>query len=194
VGAGTALLSAFSWLVFVFGAFLIFTGWRMLRRTSNEPTDYRNNHVLRLMRRFVPVTEDYHGDSFFVKRDGKRCATPLLAALVVVETTDIIFAIDSVPAVLSVTQTAFVAYSSIVFAVLGLRALYFALEGLVDRFVYLHYGLAVILVFVGAKFVAQGFGVQVPIITSLLVIAVAITASIAVSLGATRGGSPQRER
>jgi tellurite resistance protein TerC len=129
-----------------------------------------------------------------VSKAGKRCATPLLAALVVVETTDIIFAIDSVPAVLSVTQTAFVAYSSIVFAVLGLRALYFALEGLVDRFVYLHYGLAVILVFVGAKFVAQGFGLQIPIVASLLVILVAITASIVASLIATRGGNPQRER
>ena len=131
--------------------------------------------------------DDYHGDQFLVRQAGKRCATPLLAALVVVEASDLLFAVDSVPAVLSVTQTAFVAYSSIVFAVLGLRALYFALEGLIDRFVYLHYGLAVILVFVGAKFVAQGFGVQMPIITSLLVIAVAITASIAVSLGATRG-------
>jgi tellurite resistance protein TerC len=129
-----------------------------------------------------------------VSKAGKRCATPLLAALVVVETTDIIFAIDSVPAVLSVTQTAFVAYSSIVFAVLGLRALYFALEGLVDRFVYLHYGLAVILVFVGAKFVAQGFGLQIPIVASLLVILVAITAAIVASLIATRGGNPQRER
>ncbi len=98
------------------------------------------------------------------------------------------------PAVLSITQTAFVAYSSIVFAVLGLRALYFALEGLVDRFVYLHYGLAVILVFVGAKFVAQGFGLQMPILTSLLVILVAIVASIAVSLGATRDGNSQRVR
>ncbi len=188
--AGTALLSVFAWLVFVFGAFLIFTGWRMLRRGDNEESDYRNNRVLRLLRRFMPVTEEYHGDKFFVKRqDGRRCATPLLAALVVVETSDILFAIDSVPAVLSVTQTAFVAYSSIVFAVLGLRALYFALEGLVDRFVYLHYGLAVILVFVGAKFVAQGFGLHIPILTSLLVIAVAITASIAVSLGATRRGN-----
>jgi tellurite resistance protein TerC len=186
VVAGTALLSAFSWLVFVFGAFLIFTGWRMLRRGDDEQTDYRDNRVLRLFRRFVPVTEEYHGDRFFVSKAGKRCATPLLAALVVVEASDLLFAIDSVPAVLSVTQTAFVAYSSIVFAVLGLRALYFALEGLVDRFVYLHYGLAVILVFVGAKFVAQGFGVQLPITTSLLVIAVAIVASIAVSLGATR--------
>jgi tellurite resistance protein TerC len=161
-----------------FGGFLLFTGWRMLRRTDDEPADYRNNRTLRLMRRFVPVTEEHHGDNFFVKRDGKRCATPLLAALVVVETTDIIFAVDSVPAVLSVTQTAFVAYSSIVFAVLGLRALYFALEGLVDRFVYLHYGLAVILIFVGAKFVAQGFGVQVPVITSLLVILVANIAAL----------------
>jgi tellurite resistance protein TerC len=188
--AGTALLSAFSWLVFVFGAFLIFTGWRMLRRTDDEETDYRDNWVLRLLGRLMPVTNEYHGDDFFVKRDGKRCATPLLAALVVVEASDILFAIDSVPAVLSVTQTAFVAYSSIVFAVLGLRALYFALEGLIDRFVYLHYGLAVILVFVGGKFVAQGFGVQVPITTSLLVILVAIVASVAVSLGATRGNKP----
>src|SRR5215212_4071976 len=150
---GAALLAAFAWLVFVFGAFLIFTGLRMLRRASaeGEQTDYQNNRILRFFRRFIPITEEYHGDNFFVKRDGKRCATPLLAALVVIETSDIIFAVDSVPAVLSVTQTAFVAYSSIVFAVLGLRALYFALEGLVDRFVYLHYGVAAILVFVGAK-------------------------------------------
>src|SRR5215213_6951153 len=184
--AGTALLSAFAWLVFVFGAFLIFTGLRMIRR-DDEQTDYRNNRVLKLMRRLMPLTKDYHGDNFFVERAGKRCATPLLAALVVVETSDIIFAVDSVPAVLSITRTAFVAYSSVVFAVLGLRALYFALEGLVDRFVYLHYGLAVILVFVGAKFVAQGFGLQIPILASLLVIAAAITVTIVASLIATRG-------
>jgi tellurite resistance protein TerC len=186
--AGTALLSAFTWLVFVFGAFLIFTGFRMLRRDGGEgETDYRNNRVLGLLRRLMPITEEYHGDSFFVRQAGRRCATPLLAALVVVEASDILFAIDSVPAVLSITRTAFVAYSSVVFAVLGLRALYFALEGLVDRFVYLHYGLAVILVFVGAKFVAQGFGAKIPVGASLLVIGVAIAASIAVSLGATRG-------
>jgi tellurite resistance protein TerC len=189
--AGTALLSAFSWLVLVFGAFLIFTGFRMFRRDGGEgEIDYRNNRVLRLLRRLMPITEEYHGDNFFVRQAGRRCATPLLAALVVVEASDILFAIDSVPAVLSITQTAFVAYSSVVFAVLGLRALYFALEGLVDRFIYLHYGLAVILIFVGAKFVAQGFGAQIPVGASLLVIAVAIAASIAVSLGATRGGKP----
>jgi tellurite resistance protein TerC len=187
--AGAALLAAFAWLVFVFGAFLIFTGLRMLRRASaeGEQTDYQNNRILRLFRRFIPITEEYHGDNFFVKRDGKRCATPLLAALVVIETSDIIFAVDSVPAVLSVTQTAFVAYSSIVFAVLGLRALYFALEGLVDRFVYLHYGLAAILVFVGAKFVAQGFGLHLPILVSLLVIAATMTVAIVASLIASRG-------
>jgi tellurite resistance protein TerC len=187
--AGAALLVAFAWLVFVFGAFLIFTGLRMLRRASaeGEQTDYQNNRILRLFRRFIPITEEYHGDNFFVKRDGKRCATPLLAALVVIETSDIIFAVDSVPAVLSVTQTAFVAYSSIVFAVLGLRALYFALEGLVDRFVYLHYGLAAILVFVGAKFVAQGFGLHLPILVSLLVIAATMTVAIVASLIASRG-------
>lgn len=122
-----------------------------------------------------------------MEKAGRRLATPLLAALVVVEASDLLFAVDSVPAVLSITQTAFVAYSSIVFAVLGLRALYLALEGLVDRFVYLHYGLAVILLFVGAKFVAQGFGLHVPAFGSPLVILVAIAASIAVSLGATRG-------
>ena len=146
VVAGTALLSAFSWLVFVFGAFLIFTGIRMFRGSGGD-SDPQNNRALKAFRRFLPVTEDYHGDHFFVRTDGKRCATPLLATLLVIESTDVIFAIDSVPAVLSVTQTTFVAYSSIVFAVLGLRALYFALEGLVDRFTYLHYGLAAILVF-----------------------------------------------
>jgi tellurite resistance protein TerC len=168
----------------------------MFRRAKAEgdQTDYRDNRVLRLFRRFMPVTEDYHGDHFFVKRDGKRCATPLLAALVVIETSDLIFAVDSVPAVLSVTQTAFVAYSSIVFAVLGLRALYFALEGLIDRFVYLHLGLAVILVFVGAKFVAQGFGLQVPIVASLLVIAATMTVAIVASLIATRGRPARRTR
>jgi tellurite resistance protein TerC len=114
--AGTALLSAFTWLVFVFGAFLIFTGFRMLRRDGGEgETNYRNNRVLGLLRRLIPITEEYHGDSFFVRQDSRRCATPLLAALVVVEASDILFAIDSVPAVLSITQTAFVAYSSVVF-------------------------------------------------------------------------------
>jgi tellurite resistance protein TerC len=144
--------------------------------------------VLRLVRRILPTTGDYRGDHFFVRENGKLYATPLLAVLVVVETSDVLFAIDSVPAVLAVTSSTFIAYSSNAFAVLGLRALYFALEGLIDRFAYLHYGLAAILTFVGAKLLLQSFGVHVPIVISLLVILVAITTSIALSLIVTRGG------
>ncbi len=185
--AGTSLLSAFDWLVFVFGAFLLFTALRMFRG-RDEDADPQSSRVLKLMGRILPTTGDYRGDHFFMRENGKLYATPLLAALVVVETSDILFALDSVPAVLAVTSSAFIAYSSNAFAVLGLRALYFALEGLIDRFIYLHYGLAAILTFVGAKLLLQGFGVHVPIVVSLLVILVTIATSIAASLLATRGG------
>jgi tellurite resistance protein TerC len=189
VVVGIALLSAFSWLVFVFGAFLIFTGVRMLRRSGDEKEpDAENNRTLKLLRRFFPFTSDYRGDHFFVKSDvGKRCATPLLAVLVIIESSDLVFAIDSVPAVLSITSNTFIAYSAIAFAVLGLRHLYFALEGLRDRFVYLHYGLAAILVFVGAKFLLEGFGVHLPIIASLLPIVAILAISIGASWLSTRG-------
>lgn len=188
VALGAALLSSFGWLVFVFGVFLVFTGLRMFFGSDEEESDPQDSRALRLMGRFLPVTEEYRGDNFIVREDGKRHATPLLAALVVVETSDVIFAIDSVPAVLSVTQSTFVAYSAVIFAVLGLRALYFALEGLIDRFVYLHYGLAAILVFLGAEFLLQGFGIHIPIWASLLVIAAVITVSIVTSLLSTRTG------
>ena len=189
VVVGIALLSTFSWLVFVFGAFLVFTGIRMLRRSGDEEQHPENNRALKLLRRFFPVTSDYRGDHFFVKSDaGKRCATPLLAVLVIIESSDLVFAIDSVPAVLSITSNTFVAYSAIAFAVLGLRHLYFALEGLRNRFAYLHYGLAAILVFVGVKFLLEGFGVHLPILASLLSIAAILAISIAVSWFATRGG------
>ena len=183
---GISLLSMFSWLVFVFGAFLIFTGVRMLW-SDDEESDPQDNRVLKFLQRRLPVTEDYRGDHFFVRNSGKLCATPLLAVLVVIESSDILFAIDSVPAVLSITRNTFVAYSAVVFAILGLRALYFALEGLIDRFAYLHYGLAAILVFVGVKFVLEGFGIHLPIAASLLPIAAILAISIAVSLYFTRG-------
>ncbi len=187
--AGSALLSTFSWLVYVFGAFLVFTGIRLLRSGGDdEEANPQDNRVLKLLRRVLPFTEDYQGDNFFVQQGGKRYATPLLAALVVIEASDIIFAIDSVPAVLSITQTTFVAYSAMAFAVLGLRALYFALEGLVDRFVYLHYGLAAILIFLGVEFVLQGFGIHIPIYASLVFITGVITVSVVASLRATSGG------
>lgn len=186
---GISLLSMFGWLVFVFGGFLIFTGLRMLR-SDHEPSDPQDNRVLKFLRRRLPVTSDYRGDNFFVRNGGKLCATPLLAVLVVIESSDILFAVDSVPAVLSITKNTFVAYSAVVFAILGLRALYFALEGLIDRFAYLHYGLAAILVFVGVKFVLEGFGVHLPIIASLLPIAAILAISIAASLYFTRGVKP----
>ena len=188
VVAGAALLSTFSWLVYVFGALLVVTGLRMFRGGS-QASDPQENRALRLFRRILPATEEYEGDDFIVRMDGKRYATPLLAVLVVIESTDVLFAVDSVPAVLSITQNPFLAYSSIVLAVLGLRALYFALEGLIDRFVYLHYGLAAILVGLGVKFVLQGFGVQLPIPASLAAITVIVTLSIVASFIATRTGA-----
>lgn len=156
---------------------------------GDEESDPQDNRALKLLRRYLPFTEDYRGDHFLIQEDGQRYATPLLATLVVVEASDVVFAIDSVPAVLSITSNTFVAYSSIAFAVLGLRALYFALEGLVDRFVYLHYGLATILIILGVEFVLEGFGIHFPIYVSLIVIAVILTISIVVSLIATRGES-----
>ncbi len=189
VVVGISLLSTFSWLVFVFGAFLIFTGLRMLKGDDGEETDYRDNRVLKFIERRLPLTEDYRGDHFLITENGKRYATPLLAVLIVIESSDILFAIDSVPAVLSITSNTFVAYSSIAFAILGLRALYFALEGLIDRFTYLHYGLAAILVFVGAKFILEGFGVHLPIYASLIPIAAILAVSIAASLYFTRGAT-----
>jgi tellurite resistance protein TerC len=188
VMVGISLLSTFTWLVFVFGAFLIFTGIRMFRKNDDDDgKDYRNNRVLKFLERRLPVTEDYRGDHFIISENGKRYATPLLAVLVVIESSDVLFAIDSVPAVLSITSNTFIAYSSIAFAILGLRALYFALEGLIDRFKYLHYGLAAILVFVGAKFLLEGVGVHLPIYASLLPIAAILAISIGASLYFTRG-------
>lgn len=188
VMVGISLLATFGWLVFVFGAFLIFTGFRMFRSSDGDnETDYQNSRAVRFLKKRLPVTEDYRGDHFVIMENGKRYATPLLAVLVVIESSDILFAIDSVPAVLSITSNTFVAYSSIAFAILGLRALYFALEGLIDRFKYLHYGLAAILVFVGAKFILEGFGVHLPIYASLLPIAAILAVSIAASLYFTRG-------
>jgi tellurite resistance protein TerC len=186
VGAGASLLSAFGWLVFVFGIFLVFTGLRMLRRGSGGEQDPRNNRALGLLRRFLPVTKGYENGHFLTRHAGKLYATPLLAVLVVIESSDVIFAVDSVPAVLSITTNPFVVYSSNVFAILGLRHLYFLLEGAVDRFTYLHYGLAAVLIFVGAKFLLEGLGLHIPIAASLPFIALAVGASIAASLIATR--------
>ena len=189
-GASPPLIIGFIAIgVFVFGIFLVLTGIRMFRRGTGGGEDPRNHRALRLLRRFLPVTQEYQNGHFLTRHKGKLYATPLLAVLVVVETTDVIFAVDSVPAVLSITTNPFIVYSSNAFAVLGLRHLYFLLEGAVDRFTYLHYGLAAVLIFVGAKFLLEGFGVHIPITASLPFIALAVGSSIAISLYATRGRS-----
>lgn len=154
--AGITLITRFHWVIFVFGAFLVYTGIKLAFQ-QDEDIDPEKNPVLKLVRRFVPVTPNYIEQKFFVKQAGRWLATPLFVVLVVIETTDVIFALDSIPAILAITTDPFIVYSSNVFAILGLRALYFALAGIMRMFHYLHYGLSLILVFVGAKMLLSDF-------------------------------------
>lgn len=148
--AGIELLNRFHFTVYILGGFLVFAGLKMIFQKEKE-IHPEKNPILRLMRKLVPVTSDYHGGNFWVKQRGLLHATPMLAVLLIVETTDIVFAVDSVPAVLAVSKDPFIVYSSNIFAILGLRSLYFALSGIMNLFHYLKFGLALILVFVGAK-------------------------------------------
>jgi tellurite resistance protein TerC len=149
---GAELLETYDWMVYLFGAFLIYTGIRMARH-SNQEVHPERNPVLRLLRRVLPMTDGYRGQKLLVRERGKLMATPLLAVLIAVETTDVVFAVDSIPAIFAITTNTFVVWTSNAFAILGLRALYFMLAGLMQRFVYLSLGLSVVLVFVGAKFI-----------------------------------------
>src|SRR6185369_11805910 len=144
IALGTALLTRFEWLMLVFGAFLVYTGIKILRGDESE-VHPEKNPVLRLFQRFVPLTSEYHGKKFFVRLDGRLLATPLMLVLVVVEATDVIFAVDSIPAVFGVTRDPFIVFTSNIFAILGLRALYFLLAGLMHKFHYLSYGLGLVL-------------------------------------------------
>jgi tellurite resistance protein TerC len=185
IAIGAGLLERYGWMVYVFGAFLIYTGIRMAFHRDAEIHPDRNP-VLRLLRRLVPMTEDFEGESYFVRHGGKLMATPLLAVIVVVGTTDVVFAVDSIPAIFAITSSAFVVWAANAFAVLGLRPLYFMLAGMMDRFVYLQAGLAVILVFVGAKFIYSGLFGKLPIWISLPFIATVVAVSIGASLYKTR--------
>ena len=177
---GVQLLQSFEWMLFVFGGFLIITAIRLLRH-SDEEIHPENNPVLKFVRRRVPSTTEYHGQSLFTKIDGKKLATPLFAVLIVIETSDVIFAVDSIPAILAVSEHTFIIFSSNAFAILGLRALYFLLADLRDKFDYLQPGLAVILAFVGAKMIASHwFHIPTPI--SLGVIAGVLTIAIFASI------------
>jgi tellurite resistance protein TerC len=178
--AGIALLQRLHWIIYVFGALLIVTGIKMAMEKGKEIHPDKNP-VLRLFRRLVPVTEDYHADHFFVRRLGHYAATPLFIVLLVVETTDIIFAVDSIPAILAITVDPFLVYTSNVFAILGLRALYFALAGVMQLFHYLHYGLSAILVFVGAKMLLADV-YKLPVAVALGVIAGILLISVMASI------------
>lgn len=178
--AGVALIEKFHFTIYVFGALLIYTGYKMFSH-NNTTIDPEKNPVIRFFKRFMPVTPALEGDKFFVKIDGKRFATPLFLVLILIETSDLIFAVDSIPAILAITQDQFIVYTSNVFAILGLRSLYFALAGIVHRFWLLSYGLAIVLIFVGMKMLFIDV-YKIPIELSLIFIALIIAASVFLSL------------
>ena len=183
IAAGAYLIHQFHWIIYVFGAFLVFTGIRMAMHSEDE-RDLESSVVIRIVRRLMPVTSDYHGQRFFI-RDGsgpasRLVATPLFVVLVLVETTDLIFAVDSIPAIFAITEDPFIVYSSNVFAILGLRALYFLLAEVIVRFHYLKTGLSVVLVFVGVKMLAADV-YKVPTGWSLGIIALVLVAATAAS-------------
>ncbi|MEX2632956.1 MAG: TerC family protein [Balneolales bacterium] len=178
--AGVALLQRFHWMIYLFGAFLIFTGLKMLFQKDKEINPERNP-ILLLVRRFVPVTKNYHQAKFYIREKGKLVLTPLFIVLIVIETSDLIFALDSIPAILAVTQDPFIVYSANAFAILGLRALYFALAGVMRIFHYLHYGLSLILVFIGTKMMLEGL-IEIPLPIVLGFITFIIAASVVASL------------
>src|SRR5262245_16614802 len=180
IAMGTALLTRFSWLIFVFGGFLVYTGIKILVEKETEVHPERNP-VLKLFQRFVPLTPRYHGKRFFTREDGRLKATPLMLVLVVVEATDVVFAVDSIPAVFGVTTNAFIIFTSNIFAILGLRALYFLLAGLMHKFHDLSFGLGLVLIFVGAKMVLHDW-LPIPTEVSLGIVLAILTIAIAVSL------------
>lgn len=178
--AGIELIHKFHWLIYIFGGFLVLTGIRMVA-TENKPIDPEKNPLVKFVRRLFPVTESFEGDKFFVKRDQKVWATPLFIVVVLIEGTDVVFAIDSIPAIISISDDPFIVYTSNVFAILGLRSLYFALAGIEKYFTYLKYGLAAILIFVGVKMCISDF-VKVPVEISLIIIGFLLAISMIASM------------
>lgn len=183
---GAAIIEAFHWVIYIFGAFLIFTGGKMLVTINQEP-DMEGNRLVRLVRRHFRVTEGYEGNRFFTRRDGLFYLTPLMVVLILVEVSDVVFALDSIPAIFAITTDPFIVYTSNVFAILGLRALYFALVGIIHRFHYLKYGLSLVLMVVGAKMLINAaFGKIIPTEAALLITALLIGGSMLVSVIKTR--------
>jgi tellurite resistance protein TerC len=178
---GVALINKFHWIVVVFGGFLLFTGLRMLFQKETE-VNPEKNPVIRFFRRFLPVTETTHGDKLFIKEDNKLKATPLFLVLLIIETSDLIFAVDSIPAILAISKTTFIVYTSNIFAILGLRSLYFAISGIMGYFRYLKVGLSFVLIFVGVKMLGSFFHFEIPILISLGIIILILFTSILASV------------
>ena len=185
IAVGAAALGAAAWVIYVFGAFLVFTAYRLARSTG-EHVDPSRNRLLRLVKRFVPSVDDYRGNRVFIRERGRRLATPILGVLLVVASTDVVFAIDSIPAIFAVTDEAFIVLAANVFAVLGLRALYFVIVGMLDRFQYLNYGLAVVLGLVGVKMLLSDV-YHPPIHITLGAVVAVLGVAVLASLWATRG-------
>jgi tellurite resistance protein TerC len=192
---GTSLMREFDWIMVVFGLFLVWSGWKMLRSVGAEESDPRDSAVLRWLERRLPVTEGYRGRAFAVTEGGRWMLTPLALVLIMVELTDLVFALDSIPAIFAVTDDPFIVYTANVFAILGLRAMYFALSGVIHRFRYLKHGLSIVLMIVGAKMLANyvAGGKAVPVEYALALTGAVIGGSIALSLWKTRPGRPGGE-
>lgn len=186
IAAGSAIIASAGWVLYLFAAFLLFTGYRMIRQRNDHPEPAKSR-ALKLFRRYVPMTDKFHGQKFLVRKNGLVLATPLLAVLALVEVTDIIFAVDSIPAIFAVTDEVFLVFTANAFAILGLRAMYFLLADLIHRFIYLKIGLALVLVWVGIKMLLKIDIYYIPTPLSLGVIATILGVSIGASLWATRG-------
>jgi tellurite resistance protein TerC len=185
IAVGALMIDRFHWIIYVFGGILVITGIRMLKSRAGHRVEPEKNPLVRLVRKVLPFSKSYNGDKFFLRTRTRRLATPLLLVLLVVEWTDLVFAIDSIPAIFAVTKDPFIIYSSNVFAILGLRALFFLLAGMLDKFHYLQTGVALILTFVGLKMVLSGW-VHPPIVVSLLVIVGILATAILMSIAKNR--------
>jgi tellurite resistance protein TerC len=179
--AGVALINRFHWIVIIFGGFLVFTGIKMLFQKETEP-DPEKNPIVRFFKKFLPVTHTVTGDKLFIRQDKKFYATPLFLVLIIIETSDLLFAVDSIPAILAISQDRFIVYTSNIFAILGLRSLYFAIAGIMGLFRYLKVGLAFVLTFVGLKMLLAFFKFEIPIVLSLLIIVGILVLSILASV------------
>ena len=185
IGVGAALVKQFGWVLYIFGGFLVFTGFKMLMAKEDEEVHPEKNPVIRLARRFFPITTTIDGEKFFTVENGRRALTPLALVLIMVETTDLIFAVDSIPAIFAVTQNPFIVFTSNVFAILGLRSLYFVLAGSIGYFRYLKIGLSVVLIYIGVKMLLVIWHIEIPIGLSLAFVIGIILTSILASVVAT---------